>query len=373
MSRRKLFLRLLFQAAWVRKDRALTALLSVAVVATIATAALTVYRDLESKVSREFSGFGANVIVSKRQGAIDQGQLAAMQRLLVQKDPSLAGKVRIVPVAYAIASTQDGSKIVVGGAEIDAFRELNSSWSMREAGNPHTQVLLGSRAAEALSPNGYEFTISFGGRQAKLKPEIIFNSGSDDDSRIYIDLKDFTALTGVEPHSALVRVAGRPRDIQNAIAILGSSLPELEVKAVRQITQAQTSVVGKTRSLFLAACAVVVILIVLCMMATLTSAVLERRKDFAVMKALGAPNRTVSLLFAGEAAVLALAGALAGFAAGSVIAYWIGKANFDAAILPEPALLPPVLVGSVMLALLAATLPLRLLRRIQPAGILRGE
>jgi hypothetical protein len=33
----------------------------------------------------------------------------------------------------------------------------------------------------------------------------------------------------------------------------------------------------------------------------------------------------------------------------------------------------PVLLGSVALALVASTAPLRLLQRIQPAGILRGE
>jgi len=373
MNRRKLFLRLLLKAAWVRKDRALTALLSVAVVSTIATAALTVYRDLERKLSREFSGFGANVIASTQQGAFDQERLASMQRLVIQKDPSLAGKVRIVPVAYAIATVPDGSKVVVGGTEIRDFRELHSWWSVRETGNPHTQVLLGSRAAQVLSPKGNGFTVSFGGRQASLDPEIVFTSGSPDDSRIYVDLNEFTALTGVAAQTALLRVEGRSQDIQDAIAALSSSFPELEVKPVRQITQAQTSVVGKTRSLFLSAFVVVVILIMLCMVATLTSAVLERRKDFAVMKALGAPDRTVNLLFAGEATLLALAGAVAGFAAGSVIAYWIGKANFDAAILPQPGLLPPVLLGSVILALLAATAPLRLLRQIQPAGILRGE
>jgi putative ABC transport system permease protein len=373
MNRRNLFLSMLLKAAWVRKDRALTALLSVAVVSTIATAALTVYRDLENKLSREFSGFGANVIASARRGALNQEQLQSMQRLLVQKDASLAGKVRIVPVAYVIATAPDGSKIVVGGTEIGEFRELHSWWSVHETGNPRTEVLLGSRAAQALSPKGNGFTVSFGERQAKLDPEIVFTSGSDDDSRIYVDLMEFTALTGVAPQTALLRVEGRPQNIQDAIATLSSSFPEIEVKPVRQITQAQTSVVGKTRSLFLSAFAVVVILIMLCMVATLTSAVMERRKDFAVMKALGAPNRTVSLLFAGEATLLALAGAVAGFAAGSAIAYWIGKANFDAAILPQPALLPPVLLGSVILALLAATAPLRLLRQIQPAGILRGE
>ena len=71
--------------------------------------------------------------------------------------------------------------------------------------------------------------------------------------------------------------------------------------------------------------------------------------------------------------MLALAGAAAGYLAGSGIAYWIGKANFDAAILPHPVLLFPVLVGSMALALLASTAPLRLLQQIQPAGILRGE
>ncbi|HZI56895.1 MAG TPA: hypothetical protein VFF39_08975, partial [Verrucomicrobiae bacterium] len=74
----RLLLRLLFKAAWVRKDRALTALVSVAVVATIATAALTIYSDLEGKLSREFRGFGANVIVTRPEGSFTQADLAAM-------------------------------------------------------------------------------------------------------------------------------------------------------------------------------------------------------------------------------------------------------------------------------------------------------
>jgi len=111
----------------------------------------------------------------------------------------------------------------------------------------------------------------------------------------------------------------------------------------------------------------------LCMVATFTSSVLERRKDFAVMKALGASNKTVNLLFAAESASLALVGAASGYIVGSGTAFWIGKANFEAAILPQPLLLLPVLLGSVVLALLASTAPLRLLQQIQPAGILRGE
>src|SRR5262249_59976267 len=117
------------------------------------------------------------------------------------------------------------------------------------------------------------------------------------DTCFYFGLREFASRTGVSGNTALVRIEGRPREIRDAIDTLSAAFPELEIKPVRQITEAQTTVVGRTRSLVLAASAVVVALIMLCMIATLTSSVLERRKDFAVMKALGAPNRTVGMLF----------------------------------------------------------------------------
>jgi putative ABC transport system permease protein len=363
VSRVQLFLRMLFKAAWVRKDRALTALVSAAVVATIATAALTVYSDLESDLSRTFRGFGANVVISKAQGSLTPDEIAKIKSTLVNKG-------MVVPVAYAIAGAFDGSKVVVGGANTTDLLKLNSWWSISGSISPAPE-LVGARVAERA--NGKPFMLAFGGKTTVVQASAVIHSGAEDDSRVYLDLPAFVALTGVEPNTALVRVDGRPQEIHDTIARLSSSLPNLEVKPVRRFTQTQTEVVGKTRSVVLASSAVVVVLIMLCMAATFTSAVLERRKDFAVMKALGASNRLVGVLFAAEASLLALTGAAAGFAAGSAIAYWIGKANFDAAILPQPTLVFPVLLGSMALALLASTAPLRLLQQIQPAGILRGE
>jgi putative ABC transport system permease protein len=362
----QLLLRLLFKAAWVRKDRAFTTLVSVAVVATIATAALTIYSNLEGNLSREFRGFGANVIVTSPT-VLDSAGLATIRK-------SAGGQSQIAPVAYVVATGYNKAPVVVGGTDIKTFREMNSSWSMRMGGyEGTTDVLLGSRAAEVFNPNAGAFWISYGGHTYGIEPGFVFNSGSDDDSRIYLPLEAFVRWTGIQPKTALIRIDGRPQDIRDAISRLSSALPNAEVKPVRQITQAQTAVVGKTRSVVLASSAVVVILIMLCMVATFTGSVLERRKDFAVMKALGASNRTVNFLFASEAALLSLAGSAAGYILGCGIAFWIGKANFDAAILPQPLLLVPVLLGSVALALIASTAPLRLLQQIQPAGILRGE
>ena len=360
----QLLLRLLFKAAWVRKDRAFTALVSVAVVATITTAALTIYSDLEGKLSREFRGFGANVVVTKTLGALAPTELAVISKIV-----GAGGEM--VPVGYAIATeTSSNVKIVVGGADLDKLRQLNSSWSFSKTGQG--SALVGARVDEAIT-HGADLYLSFGKTSAVINPAGFFNSGSDDDSRVYIPLNDFVRLTGIQPNTALVRVDGKTQKIQNTVAHIRAALPNVEVKPVRQITQAQTAVVGKTRSVVLASSAVVVILIMLCMVATFTGSVLERRKDFAVMKALGASNRTVNFLFASESALLALAGSAAGYVLGCGIAFWIGKANFDAAILPQPLLLFPVLLGSVALALIASTAPLRLLQQIQPAGILRGE
>src|SRR5215469_4780186 len=360
MNRSRLFLRMLFKATWVRKDRALTALLSAAVVATIATAALTVYSDLENKVSREFRGYGANVVVTKELGSLNPSELAAI-------NTALKNKGIVVPVGYAVATAFDGSKVVIGGAHIADILKLNSWWSV--SGNPAPE-LLGARVAE--KAQGSPFSIAFGAKSRTIQSNTVFKSGSDDDSRIYLDLPIFVELTRIEPNTALVRIDGRPTEIQDAITRLSASLPNAEVKPVRSITRAQTAVVGKTRAVVLASSAVVVILIMLCMAATFTSSVLERRKDFAVMKALGASNRLVNILFAAEASLLALSGAAAGFVAGSMVAYWIGRANFDAAILPQPVLALPVLFGSIVLALLASTAAIRMLQRIEPAGILRA-
>ena len=105
MSRGQLLLRLLLKAAWVRKDRALTALVSVAVVATIATAALTIYYDLENKLSREFRDFGANVVVTARSGELDASEVAAIAS-------TVGANGAVVPVGYAIVNGPSDRKVV---------------------------------------------------------------------------------------------------------------------------------------------------------------------------------------------------------------------------------------------------------------------
>lgn len=372
MSRNRMLLRLMLKAAWVRKDRAVTALISIAVVATMATVALTVYSDLEGKFSREFRSFGANAIATAQNGSLSSDELQRIKTIVGDRS-------EVVPTGYAVVTTAQQQRVVAVGTDLQAFHQLNPTWSFSsDARNQDSKVVdsapwMGTRVAENFSADAASYELHYGDKSITVQRGPVFKSGSEDDSRIYLSLEDFERLTGLQPNTAQLRIEGPPDEIERRIAMISSSLPELNVKPVRLVTAVQTTVLSKIRSIVLIASAIVVLLIVVCMVATLTGAVLERRRDFAVMKALGASNSAVNLLFAGEAALTSIVGAVFGFAVGTGIAFWIGHANFGAAIPPRPDLLIPVVLGSILLALLASTAPLNLLRRIQPARILRGE
>jgi putative ABC transport system permease protein len=137
--------------------------------------------------------------------------------------------------------------------------------------------------------------------------------------------------------------------------------------------EGEARVLGKTRATLLAAATLIILTAALCVLSTLIGWVLDRRRDFAIMKALGASERLLNSFFAAEAAALGAVGAVMGFVIGIGVAAWIGRVNFQAPVVPRLSVLPVVLLGSIVVALLSSVLPISLLRRVQPATILRGE
>jgi putative ABC transport system permease protein len=137
--------------------------------------------------------------------------------------------------------------------------------------------------------------------------------------------------------------------------------------------EGETRVLGKTRSTLLASCILIIVTASLCVLATLIGWVFDRRRDFAIMKALGASQGLLTGFFAAEASLLGVVGAFLGFLLGIGVAFWIGRSNFHATIEPRFGLFPVIMAGSVAVALVSAVAPISILRRVQPATILRGE
>ena len=320
-----MFLRMLVRAAVLRRGRAVSALFAMVVAAAVATAMLNLYVDVQSKLRREFRNYGANIILVGRDG--DGASLPA--DTLDRVDSVLAGRGIAAPFGLVVARTGDGQPIVVAGTDFERVRQLDKWWSVsswpaeilkvptsraegaREMGHPESSspALIGVRALAAVAPKSQAFDLSFQGRTLHVSPAGTVQTGAAEDSRIYISLADFVAWTGVQPSTVEVAATGSPEEVAGIMKQLAQAIPAGDVRPVRQIMEGEARVLGKTRATLLAAAALIILTAALCVLSTLMGWVFDRRRDFAIMKALGASGRLLNGFFAAEAAMLGASGA----------------------------------------------------------------
>ncbi len=362
-----MFLRMLVRAAVLRRGRAASALLAMVVAAAVATAMLNLYVDVQSKLRREFRKYGANVVVVAKDGQ----KLPA--NTLSTATSVLGNSGLAVPFAYAVARTPEGRSIVVAGTDLEQVQKLDSWWSVTTWPKAAHDALVGSRALAVTGSLGKPLDLSFQGRTIHMNPVGTLQTGAAEDSRIYISLAEFTDWTHVPYSTVEISASGSPEEVNATIERLTQALPGAEVRPVRQIMEAEAQVLGKMRATLLVASVLIVFTAAVCVLATLTGWVSDRRRDFALMKALGASGRMIQGFFAAEAAAIGAVGAIIGFTLGVGVAIWIGRINFHAPISPRFAIFPVILAGSIAISLAAAIVPISLLRRVQPATILRGE
>jgi putative ABC transport system permease protein len=364
-SKAGMYFRMLYRAAMLRKGQAASALTAIVVAAAAATAMLNLYLDVQTKLQREFRNFGANIILQTKAGEhFTSEDLQTVRDIVGNRGP-------VVPFAYTVARAANDQPIVVAGTDFTLVRKLDPWWSVSAWPKGDGEALVGVRAARALGAS--PFILSLHGRDIHFQLAGTVQTGAGEDSRIYVSLEDLHSWAGIEPSVIEVAASGSSADVASLLHQLQQSLPAVDVHAVRQVTEGEANVLGKTRSTLLSSAAFIVCTAALCVLATLVGWVFDRRRDFAIMKALGASDRLIAVFVAGEAVVLACVGANVGFVAGVGIASLIGRVNFNAPVSARLDILPVVLVGCLVVTLLSTLLPLRLLRRIEPAMILRGE
>jgi len=372
-----MFLRMLVRAAVLRKGRAASALLAMVVAAAAATAMINLFVDVQAKLRNEFRNYGANIVVVGKDGE------ALPARAIQQVESAIDGRGIAVPFAYVVARTTDGQSVVVVGTEFDRVKSLDHWWKVSGWPTTSRQALVGIKTLPVVAPRGTlaqaeagqasPFSLTFQGREIQLQPAGTLQTGAAEDSRVFIPMPDFAAWSGVQPSTIEIAANGSTDDVNATMQRLAQVLPSAEVRPVRQIVEGEARVLNKTRATLLASAVLIILTAALCVLATLIGWVMDRRRDFAIMKALGASERLLTGFFAAESATLGLVGGVFGFVIGVGVAMWIGRVNFNAPVVPRFGVLPWVLLGSVAVALLSAVVPVGLLRRVQPDTILRGE
>jgi putative ABC transport system permease protein len=353
-----------------RRGRSFSALIAMTVSAAVATALLTLYADLDAKLHKEFRSFGANIVITA------PANTALPSRTLAQVQQAAGPEALTAEFAYAVAITDRGTSVVVAGTNFDDVKKLNSWWQVKAWPTAPDSALLGQRAAQFIG-NEQAVTLSFAGKPIALKGAGRLTTGGDEDSRIYIPLSAFTQWTGVASSVIEVQIPGGAPQVEEALWRIRHQVHatdhNIQVEPVRQLVEGESRIVDKTHALMYGAVILIALTVAVSVLATLSASVLERRRDFALMKALGGSQMQLMAMFLLEALVLALAGVAVGFLIGSAAAWIISQINFHTASLPRPAVLPLVLLLNLLIAAIAALFPVRVLRGLQPAALLKGE
>jgi putative ABC transport system permease protein len=372
-----MFWRILRQLMRAGRGRLILALVAVTSGAAVCSALLGLDLDAQRKLTHEFRAFGANVVVSPP-GSSDQATLDGADVMSKIDAVSTPAVVAAAPFLYVVGEV-GGSPVIVAGTWLDEVARMDSWWSLDgqwiASRDDAARCLVGRVAARQLGlAPGSQVDVGSGAQMVSLTVAGVVNAGGTEDNQIFVNLPVAQDLAALPGRIGLVEldISGSPEQLDSVTTSLAAALPGLEVRPVRQLTDAEGQLLGRIHGLLFWTVALILALTALCVLASMAALAVERRRDVGLMKAIGGPVSRVVRLFLAEAGTLGLVGGALGYLVGLGLAEWVGERVFGMAVTPRWEVLPATVILSVGVAL-AGALPLRLLGRVRPAEILRGE
>jgi len=374
---RSMFLRILWKLLGASRGRLAVALIALTSGAAVCSALLNVNLDAEKKLTQEFRTFGANVVIAPPSTG---GDAALADAVVMDRIAALHNSRIIAATPYLYVAANSGKQpVILAGIWFDQLARMNSWWKVEgkwvSSGDDQAECLAGVAAARQLGlAPGSRVELRSGDQNISMTVAGIVTTGSAEDNQIFTRLEVAQRLAGLSGKVSLVQlsVSGTAPEIEAVTSQLAGALTGLDVRPVRQIAAAEGSILGRIRGLIFWTIALILVLSMLGVLASMAALAMERSRDVGLMKALGGPVSRIMRLFLAEAGALGVLGGTIGFFAGALLARWIGGRVFGVEVSPRLVVLP-VTVALTVLAALGGALPLRLLGRVRPAEILRGE
>ncbi|MGH9735747.1 MAG: ABC transporter permease [Candidatus Acidiferrales bacterium] len=380
-----MFRRLVWRMVRGNRGRLTVALIALISGAAVISSLLNLDLDLERKLTREFRSFGANVVLSSKPGAETAGAQTAARSLL--SESAIADGLNAMnssdvhasaPYLY-IAAQAENTTVVVTGTWMDQLQALAPTAEIQggrvDSRDDLVHCLVGRNVADHFGFRpGRQFDISYGGQTAHVSVAGVIDTGGSEDDQILVNLPVVQKLARMPDKIEVWQfsVTGATAAMSNFLKRLQSQFPSLEVRPIRQVTQAEGDLLNRIRGLVVGMAILILVLTALCVLATMAALAMERRADVGLMKAIGGSISRVMALFLAEVGALGAVGGLLGCIAGLALSDWMGHRVFGTAISPRWEVFP-VTIALMIAVALAGALPLRLLGNIKPAVILRGE
>ena len=420
-----MFVRLVYESFRRQRRRKLLAGIAITLGVSVATAMIAVATDIGDKINRELRSYGANLVVTPQEDTLDVEiggvnlKPASDGAFLNESDlpkikgtfwrNNIVGFTPVLPVSVDVAQAGTSKKVELVGTWFEkkiaygneTFTEgvhltnpwwkVNGAWPADDSSN----VAVGERLAERLGVKAGD-QISLNGAPHKVSG--ILSTGGAEENQIVAPLALAQQLIGrpgavrriyvsalTKPEDALARRDPKSMSpetydrwycspyVQSIAFQLQEAIPHARAEQIRQVAQNEGTVLSKIKGLMLLVTLAALFASALAVSAAMATAILERRGEVGLMKALGAGNASVASLFFTEAALLALLGGVVGFGFGALLARQIGQSIFNSQITIQPVLFPIILSIAVFVTFAGSAMSIRKAMQFDPVYVLRGD
>ena len=398
-----------------RKSQLLTSFVAIALGITVIVAVRTMSHFSEKAVAQELDNLGANVLIlpkgatvsnyytadfgdyvmpesyvddittSRLQGVDNLSPKLTEAILLRGQRVYLTGilpknELKSKPIwqgAGGIFARPEGCGTVVPGSLAKALggsaQGGNSTTGARQAVVQElggAEVMVGSDVAGRFGLK-VGATLPIKGETFTVK-SVLPSTGTVDDTRVFAHLHAVQRLFHRGRVVNAIEMIGCCKEISRGLIDgLNRLLPEAKVVTIKQIAQTQLNTNTMMERFSLIFLVIILLVGAVSIANYMLANVYERRREIGTLLALGATRRTISAIFLIKAALLGVAGGVAGYALGTVLAVALGPRIAGVPVLPLPALAGWALVLAVAVSVLASALPVAKAARLDPAEILR--
>lgn len=365
----------------------LTVALAVGLAAVVAL--VTLANSMTADIEQTMDQFGANILITPKSndlalsyGGISLGQVSFDQREL---DPSVLARIKttknrenvavVAPKVLGAVQVKDKDLLLVG---VDFKAELRlKRWWRLNGSEPAAadDALLGSVAAKVLAVKPGE-RLEVGDRSFHVAA-VLDETGSQDDSLLFVPLAAAQAITGKQGRITLIEVAalcgGCP--ITDMAGQIGRVLPDAKVSAIKQVVEGRLQTIGQLKRFSLGMAGVIALISMALVFITMMGSVNDRKVEIGIFRAIGYRTGQVMGIILLEAGLVGLLsgviGCLLGLAAAAAALPMMAQSNNPQLLVQWQVALPSVL-SVTLVSLLAAWYPARRAGKMDPADALRS-
>ena len=424
--------RIVLESLARRRRRKLLSVFAVALGIAVTAAVATMALDVGDKVNRELRSFGANLSVMPTAdglpvtiGGIDyrpagagaflpESSLVILKRIFWRNNIVAFAPFLYVPATlqgqpvvvmgswFRKAMTVDKDEVFTTGLELlHPAWKVNGQWPMDD---DVKAALVGRRLAQRLNLHlGQVLTMGLAapGSASSSSPAVFIvrgtlETGGPEDDQIVAPLASVQRWAGLEgkvrrieisaltkPEDAFARsdvsrLTGEEFDrwyctpyVSSIAYQIQQAIPAAQARPIYHVAETEGRImsrVGVLMALLVIAALVAASLAVASMM---LAAVLERREEIGLFKALGATDVRVAAVFLMEACVIGILGGVAGYMLGCLLAWRLAVAVFGSAIGIHWVILPLCLGLALLVTLAGSALPLSRVLKLTPSLALR--